>query len=267
MRLLTELTRHALGEASEAGQLRIDNIIVGTSFYTMKHSSAVFSDMRFCLVMLENGYGFCYFQSDLDWQPQTFVNQRIVDVLNQEIPLFLRTALVDAIYSTLRKHSSSDVQLLSGALRKKARARAQIVLSVVASGSKVLMLGAVTELIEEALAKSCGVSVMDLEDQKVGLNFAGVRVQRASTSAFAEAVSRSDYVVATGMIFPCAWADEVFAEVESAGKKLIFYMESGANFGAELLRFGAHAVLAEFFPFYDFFGETRCALHLQNQSA
>ncbi len=266
MRLLTKLTDFALESTGAAGQLRIDNVIVGTSFYTMKRSTTVFSDMRFCLVLMEQGYGFCYFQSSLEWQPEAFVNQQVVDVLNQEIPLFFRTALVDAIYSTLRKHHPSNVQILSGALREKARERAQIVLSAVESGSKVLMLGAVTEFIEESLAKSCDVSVLELADNKVGMDLAGVKVQRTSPSIFADAVLETDYVVATGMIFPCAWADEVFQTSERAGKKLILYMESGANFGAELLRYGAYAVFAEFFPFYDFSGETRCALYLQDQS-
>lgn len=267
MRLLTELTRDALYELADAGSARIDNIIVGTSFYTMKQSSTVFSDMRFCLILLEEGYGFTYFQSDITWQPEKYVDRSLADVLAEDIPPFFRTALIDAVYSVRQGHGLKNTRFLTGSLREKARERAQIVLSTVEPGSKVLMLGAVTELIEEARHRSCTPTVMDLEDQKVGAIFSGVEVERATAATFAAAVMASDYVIATGMIFPCEWADEVFTQVKTKQKKLVLYMESGANFGQTLLRHGAHAVFAEFFPFYDFYGDTRCALHVQDELA
>lgn len=257
MRILDSLLRSA-EEQFDAGDsdLRIDNVILGKTLYTMKGSDTVFSDMNFCLVLLEKGYGFSYFQEEIDYSLKTIVNKSVLDVIHNQ-PTFLEVALLDALYCLQRDRSKQvSSGKFSGPLREKARARAELLVQDIPSGARVLLLGAATEIIEAVNARGCTLQVLDLEQQKIGSVFDAVEVMPGSDSALESAIGNADYVIATGMIFVSGTADLVFELVSAADAKLILYMETGANFGPALLQHGAAKVLSEFFPFYDFYGDT-----------
>jgi hypothetical protein len=259
MNILQKLTDQAMVICADKKEsLRIDNIIIGKTFYTMKGCDTVFADMNFCLVLLEDAYGFSYFQEEIDYKIRKYVNKEIPDVIIENIPMYLRVALTDALYCHINKRRlNSTSNLLRGNLRQKAATRAKILMSSVAPGSNVLLLGAVTEIIEESKQKDIHLEVFDLEPQKVGLEFGGTRVKLCSSQDLLEKIKKADYVIATAMIFVTDTADEIFALVSEYDTKLIMYMESGSNFGQQLLDFGADIVLSEYFPYYDFSGDTR----------
>lgn len=183
-------------------------------------------------------------------------------MLNKKtIPTYLKVALTDALYCLLNKHRIKKVEtFFVGNLRQKAQERAQKLLQNIPSGSKVLLLGAVTEIIEEASRRNVELNVFDLESQKLGLNLRNVRVDSGNSLNFTDKIKNVDYIVATGMIFVSNTADEIFKLVNENDKKLIMYMESGSNFGESLIKFGAETVLSEYFPYYDFFGDTKYSL-------
>ena len=101
---------------------RIDNIILGKSVYTMKKCKSVFSDMNMCLLLLEQGYGFAYFQDKLDFQfAQKFVNKDIREIVKTPIPSYFKVAITDAIYSLLNNLNNRYMpKYLNGDLRTKA---------------------------------------------------------------------------------------------------------------------------------------------------
>lgn len=250
---------HSLAQKTE--NLRIDNIILGKSLYTIKDCDSVFTDMNFCLVLLENAYGFSYFQEEIDYGLSKFVNKEIPDVLKEGVPLYMRVALADAMYCLLNKEDIERVpSFLVGNLREKARQRAIKLIDQIPSGSSVLLIGAATEIIDEAATRDIDLSVLDLEPQKIGLEISSKTVESGAGSDITKRIKSAQYVIATGMIFVSDTADEIFRLAIKNEVKLIMYMETGSNFGQQLLGFGASKVLAEYFPFYDFHGKTKYAL-------
>ncbi len=241
---------------------RIDNIILGKSIYTMKDCDKIFSDMNICLILLEQGYGFTYFQSDIDFKlAEKYVNRDLREVLKEGIPLFFKVALADAIYSVINNlNHRYNYKYLKGTLRRKAKIRAKELVKEIPNGSNVVLLGAVTEIIDECAKKGIKISVLDLEPSKIGLTFSNKEVEDSS-KVFMEKLNCADYVIATGMVFVSNTADFLFDEASKGVFKLILYMETGSNFGGELIKHGAFKVLSEFFPYYDFNGETRYLVH------
>jgi hypothetical protein len=262
MKLLENLTDKALLTVAERHEnLRIDNIIIGKTLYTMKNCDTVFMDMNFCLVLLENSYGFAYFQEEIDYTISKYVNKEIPDVLNEDIPLYLKVALTDALYCQINKDAQTKTQsFFKGNLREKAKARAEKLMSWVPTESNALLFGAVTEIIEEAKNKNVYLEVFDLEPQKVGLEFSGTHIELGSSNDLLEKMKKADYLITTAMIFVTDTADEIFKLANENNVKIIMYMESGSNFGQQILEMGADSVLAEYFPYYDFFGDTRYSI-------
>ena len=261
MDILNNLIKDAKQQLSvHKDNLRIDNIIIGKTLYTMKDCGKVFTDMNFCLVLFENSYGFSYFQGEIDYSLNDFVNKNAFNVLKQETPIYLRVAVIDALYCIINRRSFTNKLTFTGDIRQKAKERAKVLLASIPNGAKVLLLGAATEIIEETKTKSCYLKILDLEKQKVGLKLHSICIENGGEPDLKKRIEETDYIVATGMIFVSETADKIFNLTNQYRKKLILYMETGSNFGPQLLRYGADTVLSEFFPYYDFFGETQYLL-------
>ncbi len=237
-------------------ELRIDNVILGKTLYTMKGCDSVFTDMNFCLVLLEDAYGFAYFQEEIDYSLSKFVNKDALDVV-ERVPIYMQVAITDALYCLINKQRFSESSHFLGNIRQKAESRARLLLEHIPDKSKILLLGAATEIIEEAKRKKCELKVLDLETQKVGIEVHSVHVDDGHNSDLRSEIENADYIVATGMIFISGTADKIFEISEEKKKNLTLYMETGSNFGPQLLDYGADTALSEFFPYYDFFGDSR----------
>lgn len=254
MKLLDRLIKEALRDVKK-DDLRIDNIILGKSYYTMKDSKKIYSDMNLCLVLLGNAYGFSYYQGVLGYKIEKIINRSIVDVINEDIPHALKTALADALYCCLEKNNvSNDLGILKGDLRSKAAKRAALLTEGISPGSKVLLIGAVSEIIELCLEKNFELTVTDLEPSKIR-PYMGVRV--ADGKLTLDKLKDTEYAIVSGMTFVTDTVDEIFKVALRNNVKLIFFMETGSNFGKRLINYGAYKVLSEYFPFYDFYGDTR----------
>lgn len=258
MSVLNTLINKAKLYFSESNyELRIDNIILGKSLYTIKGSNRVFTDMNFCMVLFENAYGFAYFQGEIDYSIEYFVNKNVFDVLNDTMPVYLQVAITDALYSLINKDTTANKHIFRGDIRQKALQRAKILLKHIPSGSKLLILGAATEIIEEGKNKKCEIKILDLEKQKIGMEISAINVEDGSETDIENEINNTEYIVATGMIFVSENADKIFELAKLHNKHLTLYMETGSNFGPQLINFGASKVLSEFFPYYDFFGDTK----------
>lgn len=261
MKIINELTKKAIKYFNKLDtNLRIDNIIIGKTSYTIKGSDTVFTDMNFCLVLFEDSYGFSYFQEEIDYSLSKFVNSNALDTIKLEIPNYLHIAILDAMYCLINRSITNNPLTFKGNLREKATFRATEILRNVPANSKIVLLGAVTEIIEEAYKKNCDISVFDLEKQKIGLKIYSKKIYSGQQSEIESAICNADFIVATGMIFVSGTADAIFEFANKHNKNLILYMETGSNFGPQLLEYGAKQVISEFFPFYDFHGDTKYLL-------
>ena len=244
---------------------RIDNLIVAKTLYTMKDSDKVFTDMNFCLVLLENGYGFSYFQGEVDYSLSRFVNKDSLEVVEQETPIYLRVAILDALFCLLNRNTFESPSFFTGSIREKAKQRATELLKHVPDRSKVLLLGAATEIIEEATKKKCNIKILDLEKQKIGLNLSSIEIEDGNHSDFESEIQNTEYVIATGMIFVSEYIDRILDLTRKHGKHLSLFMETGSNFGPQLITRGVDRVLSESFPFYDFYGDTKYYIYQTNK--
>ncbi len=262
--IIDEIIKKGLLELSSKANAsyRIDNIILGKSIYTMKNSDRVFNDINICLVILEQGYGFAYFQSEFNFESfQNFVNRDLREILKTPVPPYLKVAIADAIYSVLNNlNKRYRYKNLRGELRTKARQRAKVLVEEIPIGSKVLLLGASSEIIEECNNKNMQLTVLDLEPTKIGLEFSKIIIED-SAKLLEEKIEKAEYIIATGMIFVSESADTILNYSRINNRRLILYMETGSNFGRELLDFGAYRVLSEIFPYYDFSGDTKYFMH------
>lgn len=258
MSILADLADQAKQHLNDSEQdLRIDNLILGKTLYTIKDSDTVFTDMNFCLVLFENAYGFSYFQDDINYSLGEFVNKNAIEVLDKELPTYLRVAILDALFCLMNKDLLKSPLSFKGSLRQKAAQRAAELLKPIPEKAKVLLLGAATEIIEEAQRKECELRVLDLEKQKIGLELHSVNIENGEETDIEDEIRSTDYIIATGMIFVSETADKIFEFARKHNKHLILFMETGSNFGPQLLKHGADTVLSEFFPYYDFYGNTK----------
>ncbi|MBI2022000.1 hypothetical protein HYS93_03960 [Candidatus Daviesbacteria bacterium] len=246
-------------------RLRIDNIILGKSLYSMKDCDSVFTDMNLCLVLLENGYGFSYFQEELDYTRfSKFIGKDISDVLKLNIKPYFKVALADAIYSHLNRFLPTKE--LIGNIREKAIQRAVELLKDIPSNSKVVLIGAASEIIEQSIKEEVNLTVVDLAPNKLGLNIENVKIIGGSNEITLDIIKHSDYAIVSGMVFSTDTADSVIKIAKDNNVKLIFFMETGSNFGQELLNYGADKILSEYFPYYDFYGNTKYQIFSKTQS-
>lgn len=258
MSILNTLIDEAKSKLSNnEDDLRIDNIILGKSLYTIKGSDKVFTDMNLCLVLFENAYGFSYFQGEIDYSVEKVVNKNAIEVLNQDLPPYLKIAVTDGLYSLINKDLIADKSVFTGNIRQKAIQRATKLLEHIPNGSKVLILGAATEIVEHAKEKNCQIKILDLEVQKIGMEIDTISIDDGGKGNIEEEIKNTDFIVATGMIFVSETADNIIEIANRHNKHLSIYMETGSNFGPQLINFGADKVLSEFFPYYDFFGDTK----------
>ena len=116
--------------------LRIDNIILGKTLYTMKDCDRVFTDMNFCLVLMNNAYGFSYFQGEIDYSLSNFVNKNALNVVEEEIPIYLRVAITDAMYCLINRNKFANKHIFTGDIRQKAKERAKTLLAHIPTGQK-----------------------------------------------------------------------------------------------------------------------------------
>ena len=260
--ILEDICLKGLSKVKETNEsLRIDNIIIGKSMYTINNCDKTFSDMNFCLVLLENGYGFSYFQQDITYDVKKYVNMDISEVLKEDLPQFFKVALIDSIYSIINRpiRKQSEV-LFSGDLRNKAKERASKLMTDIPAKSKVLLLGGVSEFIEEAKLRDIELTVLDLEPEKINLEISSNRIISGKDYDLANNIDKIDYIIATGMIFESNTATDLFNIVNKSKTKLIMFMETGSNFGPQLLEYGADMVLSEYFPYYDFYDDMKYSI-------
>lgn len=236
---------------------RIDNIIIGKSYYTMKDSDKVYTDMNLCLVLLEDGYGFSYYQGVLDFDVASIINKRISEVIDMEMPSAMKVALVDALYGYLNKDLNINYRYLKGNLREKALKRAEELIDNIPKRSKILLIGAVSEIAETCVSRDLDLTITDLEPSKIGLKIGAIVEDGKFTF---DKLKNVEYAIVSGMVFETDTADEILKIAKEHNVKLIFFMETGSNFGQELIRYGAFRVLSEYFPFYDFNCDTKYAI-------
>jgi hypothetical protein len=169
-------------------------------------------------------------------------------------------AALDSLYATLPRNPAA-VHRLEGDSITKTKTRTGIILAeaerllagVTRRCPRVVNVGVVGNVLRDLVAKGYDVCASDLERDIVGTTVHGVEIQDG-TRTF-DLIGQSDLAIVTGMTIATDSLELILAEAEKAGTRLLFFAETGANFGEEYCRtLGVDAVVSEPFPFYIFQG-------------
>jgi uncharacterized UPF0146 family protein len=175
----------------------------------------------------------------------------------------MRIAVLDAIFSVFDRQPAKTF-FIEGTSISKTRQRTEIVVEQVMSlldsisarrRPRVVNVGAVGNIILSLLDKGVEVYATDLDENLIGREVGGVRVEDGDRTI--PRVAESDLALVTGMTLPNGSINGIYDTAKASGTKLVMFNETGANLGEALCRLGIDCVVSEPFPFYIFQGQSR----------
>ncbi|HUY85098.1 MAG TPA: DUF364 domain-containing protein, partial [Candidatus Dormibacteraeota bacterium] len=219
----------------------------------------------FYLTVLDSGtLGFSYHNDSpsQDESVRELVNINALEALDTHgnLDLPLRVSVLDAVYGAVNKRldrTPKRIVSLDGSYEEKADFRSRLITGQLEKGSRVLLVGLVTQFVRDMLARDMRVSVSDMSPELEGIEVYGVPVINSGNAWTLDRLEVCDAAVVTGASIATNTIDSIFETAAASNTKLHFYLETGSNFAPELIRRGAESVVAEKFPFYDLPGEAR----------
>lgn len=262
-----ELLEDALAVPNIQGDQRlvIDNILSGHTYYRKSFLPDPLSDLSFYLSVLDSGAaGFAYHNG----QPLkgkdvlSLIDRNALEVLssNPELELPLRVSILDAAYGVhnqIKGRMPDKILSHSGSYVEKADFRSQLVTGRLRESSRVMLVGLVTQFVRDMVGRGIQVCVSDLSPELEGMEVYGVPVVNSGNAWTLGSLALCDAAIVTGASIATNTIDSIFETAAASNTDLHFYLETGNNFGPELIRRGAASVIAEKFPFYDLPGQTK----------
>lgn len=247
----------------------IDNILSGRTYYRKSFLNRTLADLSFYLTILGSGSsGFAYHNGlpVLGDHLSELINRSALQVLNgpDEIDFPLRISILDSAYGEYNRiHSIEPTRVFvrKGTYAETADFRSQLLVDQITSGQNVLLIGLVTQIARDMLARGLKVSISDMSPDLVDTAVYGIPVVTQGNKWTLERLAISDAAIVTGSVFSTNTLDSIFEVAQLNGVDLFFYLETGSNFAPYLIERGAKFVVAEKFPFYDLPGETRFEVH------
>lgn len=175
----------------------------------------------------------------------------------------MRIAVLDAVFSVFDRHPAKTF-LIEGTSISKTRQRTDIVVEQVMSyldsisarrKPRVVNVGAVGNIVLSLLDRGVEVHATDLDENLIGREIGGVRVESGDHTL--PRVAESDLALVTGMTLPNGSINDIYETAKASGTRLVMFNETGANLGESLCRLGIDCVVSEPFPFYIFQGQSR----------
>jgi len=174
----------------------------------------------------------------------------------------LEVAALDSCYAYVNP-SPCLIHNLVGSSTHKASLRAKIVLDelerIVGTHSKVLMIGVVKTIVEEATSRGMSVLLSDFDLEVVGSTICDIQVRDGAENA--NLISKSDIVLVTGMTISTDTLDDLLEQANLHEVSTVIYAQTGSNFGAAYLKLGVTSVIGEHFPWYCIPGQSTIEIH------
>src|SRR3989344_5333983 len=218
--------------------LHIDNIILGSSCYRITNYSIALCDLNFYLTIIGQGdSGFAYFNPAED-NPTTrdltkYVNQNVLEVVKQDLHFPLKTALIDAVVGIYNRSiglQPNEIYKAEGSYAAKAAIRANLLTKDIQAGESVLLIGAVSEIAKEVLARNGRLKITDLSKHKAHSHLYGIPIELTNRSTL-KMMEEVDTAIITGATFSSGTIDEIIATGNKFSTKMIFYLETANNLG------------------------------------
>ena len=123
------------------------------------------------------------------------------------------------------------------------------------SKKKILVVGAVSNIIKELTKTGAEIFATDLDKTLVDGDLEGIKVKDGAVNTI-PLLHEVDVALVTGMTLSTDTLDEILAATKKSNLKIVVFAQTGANISPYYLDFGVKTVLAESFPSCIFPGDT-----------
>ena len=153
-------------ESSDIRHLHIGQVMEGVCIHTMsKVDGVVFNDLRFFLILTDRAYGFAYHQGHI--APVTIaalVGKPLEEIVRWQLSPAIKTAVADCVYNAVNR--PYRYRSFNGDVPRRAEQRAKTIVQDIEGGAKVLLLGAVSEIAREVVARGAALHISDIPTKR-----------------------------------------------------------------------------------------------------
>ncbi len=173
------------------------------------------------------------------------------------VPRHVGIALLDAYYQLLNIAEGiipSETLFFNGLGHEKSLQRAKkiIELAQIEKGVKVAMIGVISDIVKEALDKGASIKLADFG--MYGAESFGLPIEKDAT----QFINWADVVIMTGNTLKTRTTDSLLENISKNNKRILVYAMTGSNIAPRYLRYGAHTVTCESFPYYWYANVASC---------
>jgi len=210
----------------------------------------LYYDPYFLVQLVSGAQGYCFMHpddlklSDLEGVAGKYA----LDVL-PHVPIYIQVALLDAVYYHLNRAeriSPTATYEFHGLACQKSLARAQKIvdLTCVTDNSRVVMVGAIADIVREILRRGAKLQIADFS--LAGTEIEGIKIQYDGTRM----IEWADTVIMTGNTLKTNTLGNLLDISQKLSKRILVYAMTGANIAPRYLDYGVSVVTSESFPYY-----------------
>jgi len=216
------------------------------------------------LVAYTHVAGACFCPYVVNDPATSFIGQDARTFTDDE--LCYRIAVLDAAFGIHRLPADLSYKLQEP-IAEKAFGRANIVCNEVSRLAsqrqllrpKILTIGSVGTIISELVSRGYEVFGTDLDSSVVGKQLSGVTIADGNQETLS-LLQSVDIAIVTGMTFATGTFDSILATGIKSNTAIVMFCQTGANFAPYLRELGVNSIVAEYFPFYMFPGESAISI-------
>jgi len=237
-------------ELLDRESITVEFIVAFSERALLSGSDHTYYDPYLLAQLVSGAQGFCFMDpKDLKLSDLDAIAGKYVFELLSYVPHYIKIALLDAVYyhlNLIQKISPSATYEFRGLAAHKsiARARKIVELAGVASNSRVVMIGAIADIVRVILEKKAELQVADFA--LAGTEIEGVKIKYDAIPL----IEWADIIIMTGNTLKTNTLGDLLDISRKLRKHVLVYAMSGANIAPRYLDYGASVVTSEPFPYY-----------------
>lgn len=249
---LQYFTEYAKEKSNAIGmpESRVEFVVAFMERALLSGSQHVYDDPYLFCQLISGAQGACFMhvddlkQGDLDG----LVGNPVLDVIDK-VPDYIAVALLDAYFSLLNIYENLEpterVEFKgSGSDKSRQRAKTIAQLAGVKANDRVLLIGAIADLMDAVVSVGAELKVADLA--LAGSSMIGIPIMYDAIPL----LDWANVVIMTGNTLKTNTLSNLLFLLRNSGARILVYAMSGANVAPHYLKHGVHTVTAEYFPFY-----------------
>lgn len=230
--------------------LKVEFIVAFLERAMLAGSGHTYYDPYIMVQLVSGAQGYC-FMDPIDFnqsQLEGIAGRLALDLL-KNVPIYIEIAIVDAIFfhlNIVEKITPTRTFKFQGLASSKSQTRANklIELAGVKIGQRVLLIGAIVDIIDAILKTGATLDVADFA--LAGMRISNIIVQYDATPL----IEKADIIIMTGNTLKTNTLAGLLSKCNNLNKQILVYAMSGANIAPHYRDFGVSVVTVEPFPYY-----------------